>query len=201
MFAIIKTGGKQYKVAADDTIRIEKLDASAGDTVTFDHVLMLGKGDDITLGTPLVEGATVVGELVEQARARKIIVFKKKRRQKYRRTQGHRQHLSVVRITDILTGGKKPAARKAAPKKAAPKTETPAAAKTEFVDDLKRISGVGPVLEKKLNDLGITSLKQVTAFTKEDIERIDDALSFKGRIERENWVQQAKDLLAGKAKK
>ncbi|VAW17196.1 LSU ribosomal protein L21p [hydrothermal vent metagenome] len=201
MFAVIKTGGKQYKVATDDILEIEKLDANPGDAVIFDNVLMLGTGADVTIGAPLVEGATVAAELVEQARAKKIIVFKKKRRQKYRRKAGHRQDLSVVRITEILTDGKKPAAKKAAPKKdAAEKTDT-AAAKAKpagkIADDLKLIAGVGPVLEKKLNDLGVTSLKQVAEFTPEDIARIDEALSFKGRIDREGWIEQAKGFLAG----
>lgn len=217
MFAIIKTGGKQYKVATDDVLQIEKLDATAGDTITFDNVLMVGTGSDVTIGAPLVEGASVVAELVEQFRARKIIVFKKKRRQKYRRTNGHRQNHSLVRITDILTAGqkpsKKPAAKKAAPAKEAPaKSETAKAApkksasaksapaKTEFVDDLKLISGVGPVLEKKLHALGVKSLKDVAAFTKEEVERVDAALSFKGRIDREEWIKQAADMVAGKAK-
>ena len=205
MFAVIKTGGKQYKVATNDMLQIEKLDAEAGDTVTFDNVLMVGTGSDVTIGAPLVEGATVVGELVEQFRAKKIIIFKKKRRQKYRRTNGHRQNLSMVRITDILTAGKKPAkkpaAKKAAPAKAAPKTAAPKAAPAaKFVDDLKLISGVGPVLEKKLHALGVKSLADVAAFTKEDVVRIDEALSFKGRIDREEWIKQATDLVAGKAK-
>ncbi len=202
MFAVIKTGGKQYKVAADDILQIEKLDAEPGTTITFDNVLMVGSGADVTIGSPLVEGASVAAELVEQMRAKKIIVFKKKRRQKYRRTNGHRQHHSIVRITEILTAGKKPAAKKAAPKKAAApkaasKTEPKAAA--DIVDDLKLISGVGPALEKKLNALGITSLKQVADFTPEDVARVDEGLSFKGRIDRENWIQQAADLLVGKS--
>lgn len=201
MFAIIKTGGKQYKVATDDMLKIEKLDAEAGDIITFDNVLMLGEGSEVTVGAPLVEGATVVAELVEQFRAKKIIIFKKKRRQKYRRTNGHRQNLSMVRITDILAAGqkpsKKPATKKAAPKKEAPAKATPAAA--EFVDDLKLISGVGPVLEKKLHALGVKSLKDVAAFTKEEVERVDAALSFKGRIDREEWIKQAADMVAGKA--
>ncbi len=198
MFAVIKTGGKQYKVATDDILQIEKLDAQPGDIITFDHVLMVGTGGDVTIGAPLVEGATVAAELVEQMRAKKIIVFKKKRRQKYRRTNGHRQNHSIVRITDILTAGEKPAAKKAAPKKAAPKAETATASSdTGVSDDLKQISGVGPALEKKLNALGITSLKQVAEFTPEEVARVDEGLSFKGRIERENWIQQAADLLAG----
>ncbi len=210
MFAIIKTGGKQYKVATDDMLQIEKLDAQAGDAITFDNVLMMGEGSEVTIGAPLIEGATVIGELVEQFRAKKIIVFKKKRRKKYRRTNGHRQHHSMVRITDILAAGQKPAkkapAKKAAPKKetaskAAPKKAAPAkAVAAEFVDDLKLISGVGPVLEKKLHALGVKSLKDVAAFTKEDVARVDDALSFKGRIDREDWIKQAADMVAGKAK-
>ncbi|TDQ64228.1 large subunit ribosomal protein L21 [Maritalea mobilis] len=198
MFAVIKTGGKQYKVAADDVLTIEKLTAEAGDTVTFDEVLMVGAEGDVTIGSPLVEGASVVAELVEQKRDKKVIIFKKKRRQNYRRKNGHRQHLSVVRITDILTGGAKPkATKKAAPKKEAAKTEAPAA-KADAQDDLKLISGVGPALEKKLHAAGVTSLKQVAEFTKEDIERIDAELNFKGRIEREDWIGQAKEMLAGK---
>jgi len=223
MFAIIKTGGKQYKVAADDVLQIEKLDAQAGDTITFDQVLMLSQDDNVTIGAPLVEGATVIAELIEQFRNKKIIVFKKKRRKKYRRTQGHRQNLSLVKITDILAAGQKPAKKAAAKKapvkkatpeksddkkpaaeKAAPKpakaAKAPAAAKTstEFVDDLKLISGVGPALEKKLHALDVKSLKDVAKLTKADVARVDEALSFKGRIDRDNWIQQAKDLIAGK---
>ncbi len=213
MFAIIKTGGKQYKVATDDILQIEKLDAQAGETITFDQVLMLDNGNDVAIGSPLVEGATVVAELLEQFRSKKIIVFKKKRRKKYRRTQGHRQNLSLVKITDILAAGQKPAKKTTSKKPAAEKTakattdekvpatkKAPAPKKTDtgFVDDLKLISGVGPALEKKLHSLGVKSLKDVAKFTGDDIARIDEALSFKGRIERDNWVQQAKDLVAGK---
>jgi len=197
MFAVIKTGGKQYKVAANDIIEIEKINAEAGDAISFDNVLMVGTGADVTIGTPLVEGATVAAELVEQTRAKKIIVFKKRRRQKYRRKAGHRQDLSVVRITGIITDGKKPAPQKDAPQEADNVTDNGAKPAGEIVDDLKLIAGVGPVLEQKLNDLGVTSLKQVAQFTPEDITRIDEALSFKGRIDRENWIDQAKGFLAG----
>ena len=201
MFAVIKTGGKQYKVAPNDVLEIEKLGANPGDAISFDNVLMLGTGADVTIGTPLVEGAIVAAELVEQTRAKKIIVFKKKRRQKYRRKAGHRQDLSVVRITEILTDGQKPTAKVAAPKKTdaekTPAVEAEAKPADKIVDDLKLIAGVGPVLEKKLNDLGVTSLQQVADFTPEDIARIDEALSFKGRIDRENWIEQAKGFLAG----
>jgi large subunit ribosomal protein L21 len=128
MFAVIKTGGKQYRVAANDKITIEKLPAEAGATVTFEEVLMVGDGDKATVGTPLVAGATVAGEVVEQTRGDKIFVFKKKRRKHYRRRAGHRQHLTVVKITDILTDGAKKAAPKAAAKAKAEKEGAVAAA-------------------------------------------------------------------------
>ncbi len=123
MFAVIKTGGKQYKVAKDDVIKVERLSGEAGDTLQLDHVLAIA--DDkgaMTLGTPMLEGATVSATLLEQARADKIVVFKKKRRQNYRRKAGHRQDITVLRITDIsASGAKKAAPKKAAAKKAAPK--------------------------------------------------------------------------------
>jgi len=97
MFAIIETGGKQYKVSANDVIRVEKLAGAAGDTVTFDKVLMV----DGKVGAPLLAGASVTATVVEQTRADKIIVFKKRRRQNSRRKNGHRQHLTVIRITGI----------------------------------------------------------------------------------------------------
>src|SRR5487761_2083421 len=105
MFAVIKTGGKQYKVAANDLLKVEKLDTEAGDVVTFDQVLMVGNGADVTVGAPLVEGALVAGHVVETAKERTIIVFKKERRHNYRRRNGHRQLLSTVRITEILPAG------------------------------------------------------------------------------------------------
>lgn len=213
MFAVIKTGGKQYRVAAEDKLKVEKLAGDAGDQVVFDNVLMVG-GDKPVIGSPMVDGASVAAEIVEQGRNRKIIIFKKRRRKNSRRKNGHRQDYTLVRITEILTGGGKPSAKKAAPKAEKPKEEAKpkAEAKTEAVsetaplftapagekDDLKKISGVGPALEKKLNDLGITTFEQVANFTAEEIEKVDDALSFKGRIERDDWVGQAKALAEGK---
>ena len=123
MFAVIKTGGKQYKIAKDDVIRVEKIDGDAGATVELREVMMIGKGADVTVGTPLIEGAVVTFEVVEQTRCAKIIVFKKKRRKDYQRTRGHRQDLTVLRVTDISPDGKKAAkTSKAAPK--AKKDET-----------------------------------------------------------------------------
>ena len=212
MFAVIKTGGKQYKVAEGDTITVEKLDTEAGKDVTFDTVLMLGNGDDVTVGAPLVDGASVFGEVEEQTRGDKVIIRKKRQRQTYRRTQGHRQHLTVVKITGISADGKKPA-KKAAPKKAAaPKAEAPAteaaapAAKPEVdsrgrianlegkPDNLKKISGVGPVLEKKLHEAGIYFFWQVAALKEEQITELEEEMSFPGRITRDEWVKQAEEF-------
>ena len=115
-FAVIKTGGKQYKVAANDVIKIEKLDAAPGDIVTFDQVLMVGD----TIGAPLVEGAVVAAELVETKKQKTVIIFQKRRRHNSRRRNGHRQQLTTVRITEILTGGAKPTIQAAAAKAEAP---------------------------------------------------------------------------------
>ncbi len=104
MFAVIKTGGKQYSVAADETITVMTLAGEPGDAVTFDNVLMIG-GDGLpTVGAPFVEGASVTGEIVEQKRGPKVIAFKKRRRQNSKRKRGHRQDLTVVRITGVTTG-------------------------------------------------------------------------------------------------
>ena len=195
MYAVVKTGGKQYRVAKDDIIKIERLPGDEGDIVTLDDVLMIGDGDAVTVGAPMVSGASVAGEIIEQARAKKIIVFKKRRRQNYRRKKGHRQQLTVLKVTDILTDGAKPSAKKAAPKAAEPpKEDAPAATGG---DDLTKLSGVGPVLAQKLADNGVATFAQIAAWGPEEIAEFDEKLSFKGRIEREGWVEQAKKLAAG----
>jgi large subunit ribosomal protein L21 len=126
MFAVIKTGGKQYRVAAGDTITVEKLAGEPGETIAFEQVLMLVDGTTTQVGAPAVAGVTVAGELVEQTRGAKVIAFKKRRRKNSRRKRGHRQDLTVVKIIDILTGGARPALKAKA--EAAPKAEaaTPA---------------------------------------------------------------------------
>jgi large subunit ribosomal protein L21 len=106
-FAVIKTGGKQYKVAANDVVKIEKIEAQPGDVVTFDQVLMVGDGDNVTVGAPLVDGALVAGNFIATEKDRTVIILKKHRRQHFDRRNGHRQLYSTVRITEILTGGAK----------------------------------------------------------------------------------------------
>ncbi len=129
MFAVIKTGGKQYKVAPGDTLFVEKLPGEAGEIVALDQVLMLGDDKGTTVGTPLVEGATVAAEVLRQDRHAKIVVFKKKRRKNYRRTHGHRQETTVLQVTEILTGGKKPSGKVAS--KTLAKAKAPEKAKDE----------------------------------------------------------------------
>ena len=116
MYAVIRTGGKQYRVSKDDVIAIEKLDGKAGDKIKFDEVLMLGEaGKEPKVGEPMVAGASVTAEVLDQGRADKITVIKFRRRKNYHRTKGHRQHETVLKITDISA--------KASAKKAAPKAE------------------------------------------------------------------------------
>ena len=128
MYAVVKTGGKQYRVTKDDTILVEKLDADEGQTVTLSDVMLLGDGDKVTVGTPVVADASVEAQVVSQTRGPKIIIFRRKRRKNHRRTQGHRQDLTLLKITDINTSGKKAAAPA---KKAAAKGEAKPAAKKE----------------------------------------------------------------------
>ena len=132
MYAVVKTGGKQYRVTKDDTILVEKLDANEGQTVTLSDVMLLGDGDKVTVGNPVVADASVEAQVVSQTRGPKIIIFRRKRRKNHRRTQGHRQDLTLLKITDINTSGKKAAtpAKKAAAKAEAKPAAKKAAAKT-----------------------------------------------------------------------
>lgn len=127
MFAVFKTGGKQYRAAADDVLEVAKIDGEPGDIVEFGEVLLVG-GDNVNLGKPSVAGATVAAEVLEQGRGPKVIAFKKRRRKNSRRKRGHRQEFTRIRITEILTDGKKPSKEaKAKPKAAKPAGESAAA--------------------------------------------------------------------------
>jgi large subunit ribosomal protein L21 len=203
MFAVIKTGGKQYRVAANDLLKVEKVTGNAGDIVEFNEVLMVGEGEGAVVGAPTVAGALVTAHVVEQGRAAKVIAFKKRRRQNSKRTRGHRQHLTTIRIAEILTGGAKSAGKAAlmasvarAPKAA--KAVAADAAPAGIVDDVEIIGGVGPALKKKLAAAGITTLTQIAAMSAADMAKVDEDLKLGGRTEREEWIEQAKELLAGK---
>ncbi|MGR3272445.1 50S ribosomal protein L21 [Thalassococcus profundi] len=224
MFAVMKTGGKQYKVQSGDTLRVEKLAADAGEKVQFNEILMLG-GDKITVGVPLVDGAAVQAEVIDQIKGDKVIHFVKRRRKHgSQRTKGHRQQLTLLRVTEILASGADKSGIKAAvgagtlPRglgeevyttnaseqadmkarvkndEAKAKPAKKAGVASGAADDLKELSGVGPALEKKLHEAGITSFAQIAAWTEEDVEKFGEVLSFKGRIEREGWIEQAKAL-------
>jgi large subunit ribosomal protein L21 len=224
MFAVLKTGGKQYKVQSGDMLRVEKLAADAGETIQFNEILMLG-GDAPVIGAPFVADAAVQAEVIDQVKADKVINFVKRRRKhSSQRTKGHRQKLTLVRVTEILNSGadksgvkaalgagsvsksaiaavvepasKAKTAKPAAAKATEAKSAAPKAGKAAAGGDLKKLSGVGPALEKKLVAAGVTSLEQVAAWTEADVTKIDEELSFKGRIEREGWIVQAKELTA-----
>ncbi|PCH51431.1 MAG: 50S ribosomal protein L21 [Hyphomicrobiales bacterium] len=223
MFAVIKTGGKQYRVAAGDLLKIEKLAGEAGDIIEFPEVLAV----DSEIGAPLVEGALVTAEVIEQGRAKKVISFKKRRRQNSQRTRGHRQHLTTIQIAEILTGGAKPS-KKSAPKKAnakpaakkaaAPKADAKAAATKETKsaskkadtsdaksaaplftapkgdgDDLTKINGIGPVAKGQLYDQGITTFAQVAKLTDKEIVIIDEAMPFSAE-QITDWRAQAQEM-------
>jgi large subunit ribosomal protein L21 len=130
MFAVIKTGGKQYRVAAEDVIRVDRVNGQPGEIVEFGEVLVVG-GDAPQLGTPTVSGATVAGEVLQHTRGDKVIAFKKRRRKNSRRKRGYRHEFSVVRITEILTGGAKPSKTAAPRPKREPKPEAEAASAAE----------------------------------------------------------------------
>ncbi|MEL6475555.1 MAG: 50S ribosomal protein L21 [Pseudomonadota bacterium] len=207
MFAVIKTGGKQYKVAEGDEIVVEKIGAEAGTDVTFDTVLMLGDGGDVKVGEPTVSGASVIGEIAEQRKGEKVLIYKKRQRNTYRRKKGHRQLETVVKITSILADGQKaPAKKKAAPKKAdaapeaaetsveAKAAEPAPAAKSEGTDDLTKMKGLGKVMAEKLAAEGVTTFAQIAAMSDADIEALEEKIGAKGKFEKNEWVAQAKDL-------
>lgn len=123
MYALVKTGGKQYRVAKDDTILVERIAAKEGTEVILNEIVMLGDGDKVTIGTPTVEGAVVSATVIRQTRGPKIIIFRRKRRKNHRRTQGHRQDLTLLKINDIAEDAKKLVPTKSAPKKAALKSK------------------------------------------------------------------------------
>lgn len=210
MYAVIATGGKQYKVAEGDKLRIEKLTIDAGEAVEFDKVLLVADGDKVNIGTPYLDGGKVSAKVNTHGRGKKIEVIKFKRRKQYRKQMGHRQDFTEVEITGISIGkggtSKKAAAKPAPKTEAKPvpkaeskpaKTETTTTTATNGTDDLKKISGVGPVIEEKLHKLDITSFSQIAAFTPEEIADVDEKLNFKGRIERDDWLSQAKILAEG----
>jgi large subunit ribosomal protein L21 len=193
MFAVVRTGGKQYKVAPGDIIIVERLLGDQGAKIALSDVLLMGTGADVAVGT----GKSVAAEIVEQIRGDKVTIFKKRKRHTYRRKNGHRQDLTVLRVTEI-GGVTAPVYVKTAEQQAA-KAAVPAAADTAMdASNLSLISGVGPTIEKKLRAAGIQSWNDIAGWSADDVAKWDVELKLSGRATREDWVEQAKELLAGK---
>jgi large subunit ribosomal protein L21 len=246
MYAIIKTGGKQYRVSPGETLRVESLAVAEGESINFDQVLMVADGDNISVGNPLLSDAVVTGKVLSHGRGDKVRIIKFRRRKHHRKQMGHRQNfteLEIVSINGVTApagsednakgakaksdsgkdkksganddsgsgSGAKAAAGAAAVTAAAGATAAASAsadsASTEaphFLDapngepdDLKKILGIGPVLEEKLNGMGIYHYSQIAAFTDDDIASINTHLNFPGRIERDEWIPQAAELMQG----
>lgn len=202
MFAVLKTGGKQYKVAVGDILRVEKITADIGETIQFDDILMLG-GESPVVGLPVVSGASVKAEVVDQIKANKVINFVKRRRKHgSKRTKGHRQNLTLVRVTDILLNNvnkpekdalsvEKILDAKSENKGDGNKSKSIGMAKND-IEDLTQLSGLGPTILKKLTEAGVTTFAQIASWSAEDVAVLDEKLSLKGRIDREGWIDQAK---------
>ncbi|NYS24346.1 50S ribosomal protein L21 [Rhodobacteraceae bacterium 2376] len=221
MFAVLKTGGKQYRVQTGDVLRVERIAAQAGETVQFNDVLMVG-GDAPVVGAPLVEGAAVQAEVIDQIKADKVIHFVKRRRKhSSQRTKGHRQKLTLVRVTDILPSGADATGVKAAIgtgsvsgfaiEAAAPKAAKPAKAEATSGaapanllseardgagDDLKKLTGVGPKMVEKLNEAGVFHFDQIAAWTAEDVAYMEEQLGARGKVD--GWVAEAADMAQDK---
>lgn len=199
MFAVIKTGGKQYKVASGDKLTVEKIEGEDGFGFVFNEVLMIGMGEEISVGSPFIAGAGVAARIVNQTRGPKVISFKKRRRQNSKRKRGHRQDLTIVEIVEISKSGVKvPAAAVAKVAAVAGLAAAVVASGTKDTSNLSIISGVGPTIEKKLRAAGINNWETIAAWTEADLAKWDKELALRGRATREEWVVQAQELLAGK---
>jgi large subunit ribosomal protein L21 len=199
MYAVIDSGGKQYRVALGDRLKVESLKAEPGAKINLENVLMVADAGDIKVGTPHLDTA-VEATVIGHGRGKKVRIFKMRRRKGSRQHAGHRQNFTELEITRIGEAKAEPAEPKTkevaqAPESDAEEPKPTAPEATAAKDDLTQISGIGPVIVDKLNTIGITSLEQIAAFTEEDIERINGELNFKGRIERDDWVGQAQQLL------
>ncbi len=216
MYAVIATGGKQYRVSEGDVIRVEKLGVEAGESVVFDKVLMVADGEDIRIGAPYVEGGAVSGSVQANGRGKKVEIIKFRRRKHHRKQMGHRQSYTEVEITGISLDGsakpakseKKPATKAASSKPAsnesASDTKTLLAdkepVKPELLDapngekdDLTKLTGLGPKFEEQANALGIFHYSQIANFSLENFRWLDD--NTRGKIEPIKWVEEAKALM------
>ena len=189
MYAIVEIAGQQFKVAKDQKVFVHRLAGEEGDTVTFNNVLLTADGEQISVGAPAIEGASVEAKISRHLKGDKVIVFKKKRRKGYRKKNGHRQSLTEIVIESIVSSGAKPA------KKAAAK---PAAKKTAKGDDLKKIEGIGPKAAEALTNAGIDTFAKLAKAEPANIKEIlVAASSHLAHLEPGTWPQQSELAAAG----
>lgn len=204
MYAIVEIAGQQVKVAKDQKVFVNRLPVEEGKSVSFDNVLLIGDGDNITIGAPAINGAQIGAKVVKHLKGDKVIVFKKKRRKGYRVKNGHRQALSEIVIESIVASGATPAKKEEA-KKAAPKSETKAPAKKAApkkaakADDLKKIEGVGPKAAEAMVAAGLDTFAKVAKAKPEAIATIlSETSSNLAHLVTDTWPKQAKLAADGK---
>jgi large subunit ribosomal protein L21 len=191
MFAVVRTGGKQFRVAAGDKIVVDRMDGETGSRIALTDVLFASEGE--------AKGLTIAAEIIAQAKADKVIVFKKKRRHNYRRRNGHRQQHTILKILSVGKETAPKIEKTSTPKVADLKSANSEAAPAVDASNLSLISGVGPAIEKKLRAAGVASWNDIAAWDDAAIAKWDAELKLGGRATKEEWVEQAKELLAGKA--
>jgi len=196
MYAIVEIAGQQLKVAKDQKVFVNRLPVEEGESVSFDNVLLIGDGDNITIGAPAINGALVGAKVVKHLKGDKVIVFKKKRRKGYRVKNGHRQALSEIVIESIVASGATPAKKKEA--KAAPKAKAETK-KTAKADDLKKIEGVGPKAAEAMVAAGMDTFAKIAKAKPEAIATIlSEASSNLAHLVTDTWPKQAKLAADGK---
>ena len=221
MYAVIKTGGKQYRVTPGDMLKVETLEAEVGATLDFEEVLMIADGDSITVGTPTIASAKVAALVIAHGRAKKVEIIKFKRRKHHQKRTGHRQNFTQVQIQNINGKGApervaipktteteadastaKPVAKKAAPKKVAEKKATPtkaAAKKSTVGDDLTKVEGIGPKAAGALTDAGLATFAALGKASVEEIQKIlDEAEGRFGALKPGTWPKQSQMAADGK---
>ncbi|MFV9549782.1 50S ribosomal protein L21 [Algibacter sp. PT7-4] len=203
MYAIVEIAGHQFKVEKDQKVFVNRLDTEEGKKVSFDNVLLLADGNNVTVGAPAIDGAQVSAKVLKHLKGDKVIVFKKKRRKGYRVKNGHRQSLTEIVIESIAASGAKKAAPKKETKKAEPKVEAKAAPKkaaakkaTGKADDLKKIEGIGPKIASTLAEAGIATFAELA---KTDAAKISEIIAdVRGNHVTDTWPKQAQLAADGK---
>jgi large subunit ribosomal protein L21 len=203
MYAIVEIAGHQFKVEKDQKVFVNRLAIEEGEAVSFDNVLLIADGSNITVGAPAIGGAQVSAKVLKHLQGDKVIVFKKKRRKGYRKKNGHRQALTEIVIESVVASGAKPAAKaeKAAPKKETKKVEAKAAPKkaakaTGKADDLKKVEGIGPKIAETLVEAGIATFAELA---KTDAAKISEIIAgVRGNHVTDTWPAQAQLAADGK---